>query len=57
MADIKVKTQQYVCFNKESGEIFSIGPNINSNYEQGITLFLATKLINMLFPFLILSKV
>tara|TARA_Y200000002_G_scaffold206626_1_gene170469 strand:- start:23726 stop:24253 length:528 start_codon:yes stop_codon:yes gene_type:complete len=33
MADIKVKTQQYVCFNKESGEIFSIGPNINSNYE------------------------
>lgn len=26
-------TQQYVCFDQKTGDIFSIGPNINENYQ------------------------
>lgn len=30
---MSVITKQYVCFDQKSGQIFSIGPNINENYQ------------------------
>lgn len=33
MHSIKVETKQYVCFDSKTGEIFSIGPSQESEYE------------------------
>jgi hypothetical protein len=33
MIEVAVHTPQYVCFEKETGAIFSIGPGINENYD------------------------
>ena len=33
MEHIKVHTPQYVCFNQQTGEIFSIGPSIEDGYQ------------------------
>ena len=33
MEHVKVHTQQYVCFNQKTGEIFSIGPSIEEGYQ------------------------
>ncbi len=33
MHHIKVDTPQYVCFNQKTGEIFSVGPSIEEDYQ------------------------